>query len=165
MGNQRQFNPEGGFTQYLYEKVPKYDTVTINGVKAKVIREIGDTDGHSSLPTYTDKADMYLKEGKSGDVIQARYYGKDRRVLFDIDWGHGHHNDPKAGGNGKTFENGVAHVQLYAVDGQGELVRLSNKARYMNNEEMKKFKDIIRHYNPNVKFRPGRKKTDKKEVR
>lgn len=75
MGNQRQYNPQGGFSQYLYESLPGWDTVEINGLRAKVVREVSSPDSsHTRLPTYSNTSDVYFKLGVDGQVIQARFY-------------------------------------------------------------------------------------------
>lgn len=40
------------------------------------------------------------------------------------------------------------------VDSKGVTHRLSDKARYMDKDEIEKYGALIHAYNPNVKFRP-----------
>ncbi len=162
MGCQRLLNKDGGFSISLYETYDKYESIVINGVTAKVIRKKGDTSGQGGLPSYADTSSMYFKEGPNGDIIQGAFYGNDRRIRLNFDWGHDHYNDPKHSGNGRRFSKGVVHIQTYTVDQEGKIVRQSNNARLMSNAEMKKFGPIIKHFNPTVKFRNKRKKANKK---
>ncbi len=158
MGNQRQYNKCGGFSENLYETLERYGSVTINGITAKVVKEKDDEKGQSGLPTYTNTANMYFKEGPNGDIIQGAYYGKDRRIRISFDWAHEHYNDPKKGGNGKRFEKGVVHIHPYTTNENGKVVRKGINARLMTDNEIKKFGDIIKHFNPNVKFKNDKKK-------
>ncbi len=161
MGSQRKYNKSGGFTVKLYETINQYGTFTYNGISAKVVRKAGDESGHSALPTYTNTSQMYFKVGIDGDIIQGRYYDAARRSTIDFDWGHDHYNDPENGGDGRRFNKGVVHVQTYTTDQDG-IPRRNYNARLMSNAEMKKFGNIIKHFNPTVKFRNRRKKVNKK---
>ncbi len=145
MGNQRQYNKDGGFTQYLYKD--ESDKEIIGGVTCKLVSRIDDPSGtHSGLPKYSSTTEVYLKKGKDGLASQARVY-KDRHSFMDIDWSHTHKNP-----DGTTFPKGTAHVQVYKTDKDGNVVRLSDKARPMTDAEIKKYGPVIKHYNPNVKF-------------
>lgn len=147
MGGQRQYNPDGGFSQYLYGTIPG-STVTINGIKGKMIYKITDkSQMHNGLPKYADTSDMYFRKGEDGLASQAKVY-VDRKMTLDFDWNHVHKNS-----DGTVFPKGTVHVQVYKIDDKGNVVRLSEKARYMSPEEIKLYGPIIRHFNPNVKFR------------
>lgn len=146
MGNQREYLPSGGFSEYLYkDESPK---VTINGVTGKMISKITDPTGtHAGLPTYSNTSDVYFKKGQDGSASQAKVY-KDRKTVLDFDWSHTHKNS-----NGRVFNKGTVHVQVYRVNSDGSLTRLSNDARLMNNHEIKKYGPILKYFNPNVKFK------------
>ncbi len=149
MGNERQYNESGGFSEYLYDDHPGYEPFYYNGLKAKVIVLKADPNGnHSGLPPYADTSDIYLRVGKSGNVIQAKVY-VDRQHSLDFDWGHEHRNKG-AGNDNQVFPKGVVHVQSYSQTNN----RNSNQARYMTDAEIKKYGPILKHFDPNVKFRP-----------
>ena len=126
MGNQREYIPSGGFSQYLYkDESPR---VTINGVTGKMISMITDPTGtHAGLPTYANTSDIYFKKGTDGLASQAKVY-IDRKTVLDFDWNHDHQNS-----DGRVFHKGTVHVQTYRVNPDGSLTRLSKKARFMNN--------------------------------
>lgn len=146
MGNQREYLASGGFSKYLYkDESPK---VTINGVTGKMISKITDPTGiHEGLPTYSNTSDVYFKKGKDGKASQAKVY-KDRKTVLDFDWSHNHKNS-----DGRIFLKGTVHVQVYRVNADGSLTRLSNSARLMNNHEMKLYGPILKYFNPDVKFK------------
>ncbi len=145
MGNQRLYQESGGFTDYLYKD--ESAKVTINGVTGKMISKITDPTGnHDGLPTYSNSSDIYLKKGKDGLAIQAKVY-KDRKVVLDFDWNHEHKNS-----DGTKFPKGTIHVQVYKVEKNGDIVRISKSARPMTKKEKEKYGPIIMYFNPNVKF-------------
>lgn len=151
MGNQQEYIPSGGFTRYLYEDHPNFAPITMNGIRAKALHYIPDgKKNHAGLPQYANSSDMYFRVGADGTVIQGKVY-VDRKHFIDFDWSHRHVNKE---GDGRSFQKGIVHVQIYRVEANGETVRLSHDARYMNNAEIKKYGPLIHHYNPNVKFRP-----------
>lgn len=149
MGNQREYLESGGFSEYLYEEHPEYQTFVYNGLTAKVLKLKTDEDGtHSGLPTYSNTSDIYLRLDRFGQVVQAKVY-IDRQHTIDFDWGHPHHNKGEDSDK-QFFPKGVVHVQSYSrIDS-----RDSNSARFMTQSEIEKYGDILRHFNPNVKFRP-----------
>lgn len=148
MGNQREYVSSGGFAAYLYENHPEWKAITINGIRAKVVKlKIDKTGFHSGLPTYANTSNMYLRLGPDGDVIQAKLY-KDRKHCVDFDWGHQHKNK----GDKTVFPKGVVHVQAYSVDNVG--IRYSNNARLMTEGEIEKYGAILKAFNSKVKFRP-----------
>lgn len=136
MGNQRQYNPAGGFSEYLYERNPNWDTFEYNDVKAKVIRDVTDPEGmHTRLPTFADTSDVYLRTNADGVVTQACVY-KNRAPLLNFDWDHAHRNTK---GDKQFFPEGVVHVQTYSVGSDGKIKRQSMQARLMTDEEIAKF--------------------------
>lgn len=148
MGNQRQYIPEGGFSEYTYEDVT--EKITINDITSKIIKIIGNNDDSpKSLPLYSNTSDMYFIQNSTGEVIQSRLY-IGRNAFMDFDWDHEHKNNKK----GEVFPIGTVHVQYFEIQKDGSLKRMYKKARYMTQEEIDKYGPIITHYNPNVKFRP-----------
>lgn len=151
MGTAKTHIGNGNFSTYLYTTVSG-TTFEMYGMKFKVIKLEVDKDGkHTSFPLYSKTSNGYLCLGEDGLPKQLRMYDKNHRAIMDFDWGHTHYNNPKNGGNGELFSPGVVHVQEFSSSSYD---RLSSNARYMNNEEIATIGNIIRHYNPNVKFRP-----------
>ena len=149
MGNQREYIPSGGFAAYLYENHPDWKPITMNGIRAKVVKLITDKSGyHSGLPTFANTSDMYLRQNRDGEVIQAKLYIS-RKQCIDFDWGHKHKN---VNGDGKVFQKGIVHVQRY--DSSNVTIRHSDDARLMTESEIKKYGAILKAFNPKVKFRP-----------
>ena len=136
MGNQKAFLSTGGFSQYLY--VQDGETIVANGMSAKVVTRFNDSEFHSSLPPYSNTSSLYLKRSDQGshDIEQMRYY-IGRKAAIDFDWGHTHGH----------FKEGVVHVHVW-LDG----VRQPPE-RLMNNQEMKRFGNLIKKANPKAKFR------------
>lgn len=140
MGNGREYNPNGGFSQYLYETVG--NEVKIHGQRCKIVRLKSDKDGyHGGLPAFSNTSDIYVGLGPGNQPRQMRLY-IGRKQTIDFDWGHAHRNS-----DGRTFDKGVVHVQRYPG-------AKGNEARYLNNNELKKYGDIIKYFCPNVKLRP-----------
>lgn len=123
---------------------------TVNGVKGHVIKKVGDSDTHTNLPYYSNTSDVYFRKNASG-VCQARVY-VGQKMFLDFDWSHVHKNS-----DGKTFDKGVVHVQMWKQNSDGSFTRMSNNARFMSNEEIKKYGAPIKSFSPDVKFRKGRK--------
>lgn len=150
MGNQQEYIESGGFSKYLYETHNDFEPVTINGIRGKVLHYVADGDiDHTGLPQYANTSDMYFRVGPDGKVIQGKVY-IDRRQCIDFDWGHDHTNYR---GNGMHFPKGVVHVQTYGVDENGVRYRLSDDARHMNNDEIKKYGPLIHWFCPEARFR------------
>jgi hypothetical protein len=55
------------------------------------------------------------------------------KVRVDFDWSHNHTNES----NGRSFKIGTVHVQEWNMGKDGEFHRISEKARFMSNKEMK----------------------------
>lgn len=122
----------------------------VNGVKGHLIKKVGDSDTHTSLPYYSNTSDVYLRKNANG-VCQARVY-EGQHMFLDFDWSHAHRNS-----DGRVFEKGVVHVQRWKQNDDGTFTRLSDDARYMNNREMAKYGPLLKSYFPGIKFRKGRK--------
>lgn len=140
MGGQRSYLPSGGFKEYLYHQVG--DTITANSISGKIISRIDGTPGHDGLPQYSNTSKIYFKLDENGEIEQARIYD-DRRVALDIDWGHNHHE----------FKKGIAHVHEYYKGKDSKWHRDEKGVRLLNNDEMKKFGELLKKANPYVKFR------------
>lgn len=129
----------------------EYETIgsakTVGGVKGKIVKRSGTDGNHSNLPQYAVTSDMYFRQNESG-VCQARVY-LDHKMTIDFDWSHAHTNKT----DGRRFERGVVHVQVWQQNADGSFTRLSNQARMMSNAEMKKYGPLIKAFCPNVKFR------------
>ena len=95
-----------------------------------------------------ERLPVYISGQPSGNVIQAKVY-VDRKHSIDFDWGHEHRNKG-AGSDNRVFPKGVVHVQSYSQTNS----RNSNQARYMTDSEISKYGAILKHFDPNVKFRP-----------
>lgn len=121
----------------------------VNGVQGHLIKQVGASDTHSNLPFYSNTSDIYFRQNKNG-VCQARLY-IGQKTFLDFDWSHTHKNS-----DGRIFDKGVVHVQLWKQNSDGTFVRLSNNARSMSNAEMKKYGPILKDFCPSVKFRKGR---------
>lgn len=132
--------PTGGFSEYLYHQIG--DTITANGISGKVIAKYDGDPEHDGLPIYSNTSKVYFKLGDGGKVEQARIYDG-RKAVFDFDWGHPHHQ----------FDKGVVHVHEHGVNKKGRWERSIKPVRYMNNEEMTKYGELLKKANPDVKFR------------
>ncbi len=142
MGSQQSYRAERQFRSYLYTTISQ--KVTINEIKAKMVKLKSDKDGtHSSLPKYAETPDMYLRKGDDGYAKQAKLY-VNRKMTIDFDWGHNHKNKD----TGEVFAKGVVHVQVYHRD-----ERMSNHARLMTDAEIAKYGPILKKFCPNVKSR------------
>lgn len=119
---------------------------TVNGVKGHLIKKVGDSDTHTNLPYYSNTSDVYFRQNKNG-VCQARVYVGQKKYL-DFDRSHNHKNS-----DGRKFERGVVHVQVWKQNKDGSFSRLSDDARSMSNAEMKKYGPILKAYCPTVKLR------------
>jgi len=119
----------------------------VSGVKGKIVKRSGTDGSHSNLPQYAVTSDMYFRKNDSG-VCQARVY-LDHKMTIDFDWSHTHTNKT----DGRHFERGVVHVQVWQQKSDGTFTRLSDNARMMSNAEMKKYGSLIKAFCPKVKFR------------
>lgn len=120
--------------------------ITVNGVTGHLIKKKGDTDTHTNLPYYSNSSDVYFRQNKYG-VIQGRVY-IGNKMFLDFDWSHNHVNS-----DGRRFQRGVVHVQVWRENGPADFVRLSDNARMMNNSEMKRYGPLLKRFCPSVKFR------------
>ena len=120
---------------------------TVNGVKGHLIKKAGDSDTHTNLPYYSNTSDVYFRKNTNG-VCQARVY-IGQNVYLDFDWSHAHTNK----GDGRKFNRGTVHVQIWQQNKDGTFARLSDDARGMNNAEIKKYGSLIKAYCPDVKLR------------
>jgi len=146
MGLQRDYNENGGFSNYLYYQIGETITAS-NGVEAKIVSKI-DGSPYDGLPTFSKTGEMYLRVNSDGKVVQARIY-KNRKVVCDFDWNHTHQNK-----NGQKFENGTVHVQEFRQKADGTWERQSKKARYMTNDEIARYGELIKKIAPYVKLKP-----------
>lgn len=146
MGNGRIY-PSGGFygSNAKYNRVGDYQYA--NGLRGAIVKRKGDTDDHSNLPQFANTSDMYFRKNAKG-VCQARVY-INHATFLDFDWSHNHTNK----GDGRKFECGTIHVQTWSRNSDGSFTQLSDDARMMSNEEIKKYGPLIRKFCKNVKFR------------
>lgn len=128
------------------EYVPLEPARTVNGVKGHLIKKAGASDTHTILPYYSNTSDVYFRQNKNG-VCQARVYVGQKKFL-DFDWSHIHTNS-----DGRKFERGTIHVQVWKENKDGTFSRISDDARSMSNAEMKKYGPILKNYCPSVKLR------------
>lgn len=140
MGGQKAYISSGGFKEYLYHQIG--ETITANGVTGKVISRIDGVPGHDGLPQYSNTSKIYFKMDDKGKIEQARIYD-DRRSALDIDWGHTHHE----------FQKGTVHVHEYYQDKDGKWKRDQKHVRFMNNDEIKKYGDLLKKAAQDIKFR------------
>lgn len=57
-------------------------------------------------------------------------------------------------GNKERFSRGTVHVQEWKERADGSFVRLTNEARYMTIDEIRKYGPLLRSVCPNIKFAP-----------
>lgn len=146
MGLQKTFYIGGGFNKILYYQIGE-SIITSNDLKAKIMAKINGTP-YDGLPTYSNTSDVYLKINANGEIIQARIYNK-RMPVCDFDWDHEHRN-----ANGEIFKAGIVHVQEFKQNSNGNWVRQSNKARYMSDDEIERYGELLLKIKPDIKFRP-----------
>ncbi len=140
MGGQHSYLPSGGFKEYLYHQIG--ETITANGISGKVIAKSGGTPGHDGLPQYSNTSKIYFKPDENGKIEQARVYDG-RRCVLDIDWGHNHHE----------FKKGIVHVHEYIIGKDSKLHRDGKHVRYLDNDEMKKYGELLRKAYLGIRFR------------
>lgn len=137
MGNGRIY-PNGGFTG----SIAKYERIGYcqyaNGLRGSIVKRKNDTDGHSNLPQFANTSDVYFRQNTNG-VCQARVY-IDHATLLDFDWSHNHTNK----GDGRCFERGTVHVQMWSRNSNGSFTRLSDDARIMSDSEINKYGALIK---------------------
>lgn len=134
---------KGRQSEYVSMSSARY----VNGVKGHLIKKVGDKDTHTNLPFYANTSDVYFRKNVNG-VCQARVY-VGNKMFLDFDWSHTHTNQS----DGRTFPQGVVHVQLWKDNGNGTFHRLSDDARFMNNGEMKRYGPILKAFCPILKMR------------
>lgn len=140
MGAAKQYNPSGGFYEYEYHQVG--ETIHYDGLQGKVIVK---NNLQTGLPPHSGKSDFYANiDAETGKIIQLRL-NRSRASHIDFDWGHEHKN---LDGSNLRFSEGIVHVHTYE---KGKRNRI---ARYMNNDEIKRFGALLKSLNPDVKFRP-----------
>lgn len=140
MGGQNEYIGTGGFSQYLFHQVG--DVIEADGVSGKILEKSGDDRSHDGLPKYSNTSRVYFKQDDVTRMVeQARIY-EDRLVAYDFDWGHTH----------KEFLSGIVHVHEWHLNKNGKWVR-SRNPRLMNDDEIRKYGNLLKKANPNVKFR------------
>lgn len=139
--------PEGGFSgkNAKYESIGPY--LFANGLKGVIVKRIDDSDYHSNLPQFANTSDMYFRNNANG-VCQGRVY-IDHATFLDFDWSHRHTNK----GDGRTFERGTIHVQMWSRNSDGSFTRHSDDARMMSNQEIQKYGPLIRKFCSEARFR------------
>lgn len=145
MGNGKDFfarDAAGRRSEYISLAPP----ITVNGVQGHLIKKKGDKDTHTNLPYYSNTSDVYFRQNTNG-VCQARVYIGQKKYL-DFDWSHQHRNR-----DGREFQKGVVHVQVWQENSDGTFTRKSGDARMMSNAEMKKYGPLLKKFCPSVKFR------------
>lgn len=146
MGNGRDFfarDEQGRMSEFVAIAPSK----TVNGIKGTLIKKMGDSDTHTSLPSYANTSNIYFRQNKKG-VCQARVYIGQKKYL-DFDWSHNHTNK----NSNSSFRAGTVHVQTWIEKSDGTFVRQSEDARGMNNAEIKLYGPIIKEFCPHVKLR------------
>lgn len=158
MGDQRSYERgKNDFYAYIYTSLSA--RVTINGVTGRMVeKKVPFKTKHRDLPAYAGKSDIYFAKGPDGKASQAKLYSSDKKMRLDFDWDHTHVNKS----DGKEFPKGTVHVQEYKIvkfkdsktgKWRDKFIRNSNNARLMTDAEIEKYGPIIRHFNPDVKFR------------
>lgn len=89
---------------------------------------------------------MYTFDRTRMAYVRLAYMWAKRNI--DFDWSHVHKNS-----DGRKFERGVVHVQVWKQNKDGSFSRQSDDARSMSNAEMKKYGPILKAYCPTVKLR------------
>ncbi len=153
MGDQRTYEKgRNDFYSYLYKTVSQ--RITINSVTGKMIeKKAYHNEKHNTLPAYNGTSEVYFAKGTDGLAIQCKVYSNGK-MLKDFDWSHPHRNS-----DGTFFPEGTVHVQEYTVtqkkdkDGKYHDYFMRRQARPMTQSEIDKYGPIIRHFNPNVRFK------------
>lgn len=135
-----------GGAKYEYEVIGK--SRVVGGIKGEILKRKDSLGTHSNLPQYAVTSNMYFRQNVYG-VCQGRVY-LEHKICIDFDWSHQHINK---GTNGRVFKSGVVHVQVWKQNFDGTFTRVSNRARSMSNDEMKKYGPLIKSFCPTVKFR------------
>lgn len=141
MGSGRNYNPNGGFTKYEWTEEEK----TIGGVKVLTNPNAKRDD----LPYHSNTSDAYFKRDSSGEIIQMRIY-KDRKAYLDFDINPKEEHENKK--SGEIFKKGIIHAHEWKRKKDGSYTR-DGEARYLSNEEIGKWGEIIKLANQKAKFR------------
>ncbi len=137
MGSQKQFNPDGGFSAYMYEEV---GTITAGGISGKVVKSKGGG-AQAGLPLYANKSRIYFKMGRDGKSIeQMRVYGPDRRAKLDFDYMHPH----------GSFRPPRLHVHDFGIRPDGNFGHLP--ARGITPKERALYEALLRKAMPDCDF-------------
>jgi len=67
--------------------------------------------------------------------------------MCDFDWDHSHQN-----ASGVKFESGVVHVQEFKQNSKGSWQRHSKTARYMSNDEIERYGELLKKLKPDIRF-------------
>lgn len=118
-----------------------------NGVVGKIV-EIIDKTAYDGLPILSNTSEVYFKANANKEIIQARIY-KNREPVCDFDWDHDHTNK-----NGEKFEAGTVHVQPFKKDAKGNWKRDDKHARYLSDDEIKRYGELLKIANPKIKLKP-----------
>lgn len=146
MGNGRDFlegKRYGNNSEYVRVGNPQ----KIAGLVTTVVKQRNAQGHHTNLPRFSGKSDIYLRQDESG-IRQARVYENHKQKL-DLDWSHPHQNRK---GNKEKFKIGTVHVQEWVENKDGSFQRASNDARYMSEDEIKKYGPVLKSLVPNIKF-------------
>lgn len=140
MGNQREYNEWGGFSEYLYKTVGE-PIQGPNGLVGKVVMLYDDEGYHSSLPLYSNTSSIYLKldDDKMDHFEQMRIY-VDRMPSLDFDWNHKHGKYPK----------GTVHVHEWEFDEKGKPHRKA--PRLMTPAEAALYGPFIKQLDPTAQL-------------
>lgn len=156
MGSQRSYQ-RGHNDFYSFEYETTSPRVTLNGVSGKVVeKKPAFYDKHHDLPIYGGTSDVYFARDEEGRITQAKVYDEKRLATIDLDWDHTHTNK-----DGTVFKKGTVHVQEYRTvrveDAKTGKIRNQTTrcflARLMTQEEINKYGPLLRHFNPQIKFR------------
>lgn len=96
------------------------------------------------LPIKSNTAKYYFKQNKDGEIIQLRVYDENHNAMLDIDI-----NPAKPHNN---LEAGICHVHEFTVI-DGDIKRAKKAARYLNEEEVKKYSPIIALARQDARFK------------
>lgn len=120
MGGEKEFQPEGGFSEQNYSQVG----TTENGIKI-----IAQNDGRGKTPTFSNTPrTTYAKLNSKGQLNQISIYGNGndgRGKVKDIDIGHIHKNRNSKGKVTRRIKSNEIHVHEY--DSKGNKISNARK--------------------------------------